>query len=102
MTSLNESSEYADVMQDGYASGAVSVTTSQIEAKVGANRLSNREALTITNKGNAIVYYGPSGVSSTSGDLLYKDQSVSLPIGDLGVFLITASGTATVIVQEMA
>jgi hypothetical protein len=99
---LDNSSEFNDVMGEGYVSGPVSVTTSEIEAKVGGSRLAGREALTITNKGTAKVYYGPTGVTSTTGDVLEKDQFVSLPMGDIGVFVITASGTATVIVQEMA
>src|SRR4051812_22777756 len=102
MSDLNNASEYSDVLQDGYVSGAVSVTTTQIEAKVGGARLAGREALTITNKSSTPVYFGPTGVTSTSGDYLKKDQSVSMPVGDMGVFLIVASGSATVIVQELA
>ena len=96
--------EYSDVDNDGYASGAVSVSTTQIEAKVGASRMVGREAITITNKGPNTLYYGPTGVTSTTGDVLYKDQYVSLPIGaSLGVFLICVTGqSATAIVQELS
>jgi hypothetical protein len=98
------SGEFNDVNNEGYVSGPVSVTAVAVEAKVGANRLSGRETITITNKGAKTVYYGPSGVTATTGDVLYKDQFVSLPIGDnVGVFVICGAGdTATVIVQESA
>jgi hypothetical protein len=100
--SLNNSSEFDDVMNDGYVSGSVNVTTTEVEAKVGASRLANREAITITNRGNTTIYYGPTGVTSTTGDALYKDQTVALPLGGLGIFLITASGSSTAIVQEFS
>ena len=102
MSGLNNSSEYNDVYGDGYVSDSVSVTTSAIEAKVGGSRLANREGVTVTNKGPQTVYYGPSGVTSSTGDVLYKDQSVSLPLGDIEIFLITSTSSATVIVQEFA
>lgn len=96
--------EFADVMNDAYVSGSVSVSTSQVEAKVGANRLTGREVLHITNKGTNRVYFGPSGVTVSTGDFLEKNQSVAIAVGDgIGVFLICDTGqSATVIVQEIA
>jgi hypothetical protein len=104
MTGISFDPELSDVNNDGYVSGPVSVTSVQVEAKVDLTRLSGRECLTITNKGPNKVWYGPSGVTTDSGDYLLKDQFVSLPIGEgLGVFLICSTGqTATVVVQEMA
>jgi len=102
--SITLSSEFSDVNNEGYVSGSVAVTSIVIEAKVGANRLSGREVITITNKGSKTLYYGPSGVTTITGDPLFKDQFVSLPFGDaIGVFLICAgTDTATAIVQESA
>ena len=98
------SGEFNDVNNESYVSGPVSVTAVAVEAKVGASRLSGRETITITNKGNKTVYYGPLGVTSTTGDVLYKDQFVSLPIGDnVAVYVVCGGGdTATVIVQEQS
>ncbi len=100
--SYSPSGEFDDVNNNGYVSGAVAVTAVATEAKVGATRLSGREVITITNKGPKTLYYGPAGVTSTTGDPLYKDQFVSLPYGDnIAVFVICAGGdTATAIVQE--
>jgi len=94
--------ELSDVLSDNYAGGAVSVTNSQIEAKVGASRLAGREYLIIYNNGSQTIYFGPSGVTTTSGIPIEKNQSMGIPIGDLGLFLITASGTQNVRVQEFA
>jgi hypothetical protein len=102
MSDISYNPELADVDNDGYVSGPVSVAGTAVEAKVGASRLVGREFITITNKGPKTVYYGPSGVTSTTGDVLYKGQFVSMPMGDqIGVFVICAGAdTATVIVQE--
>ena len=102
--SFTYSGQFDDVTNDGYLSINLSVTSSAVEAKVGASRQAGREWISITNKGAKTVYYGPSGVTSTTGDVLYKDQTVVLPFGDnVGIFVICGAGdTATVIVQEGA
>ena len=101
---LTNGGELDDVNNDGYVSGSVAVTSVAVEAKVGASRLYGREIITLTNKGPKTVYYGPSGVTSTTGDTLLKGQFVSLPFGDnVPVYIICAAAeTATVIVQESA
>jgi hypothetical protein len=100
--SLNESPQFADVLEDGYVSGAVTVTTSAIEAKVGGSRQTGREVLYIENTSSVTIYYGPSGVTTSTGARLFKDQSVFLPVGNMAVYLIAASGSNAVIVQEFA
>jgi len=96
-------SEYDDVYTDNYVSANVSVLTSQVEAKAGGSRLSNREFVIIHNLGPQTVYYGPSGVTSTSGDPLYMGERIGLPIGGaIAVYLVTAVSTANVRVQELA
>lgn len=102
MSGLNNTGEYSDVLQDGYVSGALTVTTTEIEAKVGGARLALREAITITNQGPGSIWYGPTGVTPSTGEELKKDQTVSLPLGDIGIFLIKDVSSATAIVQEFA
>lgn len=103
MSGLNGGAEYADIFIDGYVAGVVSVSTTQEEAKVGSTRLKNRENLRIFNNSNTTIYFGPSGVTSSTGEPIFKNQWVNIPIGDIPVFLITASGTASdVRIQEMA
>lgn len=96
--------ELADVDNDNYLTGVVSVGSTQVEAKVGVGRLSRREGITLTNKGPNRVFYGPTGVTVSTGDYLDKNQFVSLPLGEsIGVFLICDTGkTASVVVQEIA
>lgn len=101
---LSLSGEFNDVNNENYVSGPISATSVAVEAKVGANRLSGREVITLTNKGPKTIYYGPTGVTPTTGDPLFKDQYVSLPMGDqVAVFVVTSGAdTATVIVQEQS
>jgi hypothetical protein len=102
MSGLSHNGEFDDVLSDGYVTGTVTATTTEVEAKVGASPLSGREVITLHNKGSAEIFYGPTGVTSTTGTPLKKNQFVSLPLGDaISLFVITDSGTATVIVQEI-
>ena len=101
--SISYNPELADVLTDSYTAGVISVSTTQTEAKVGGSRLTGRENLRIYNNSNVTIYFGPSGVTSSTGEPIFKNQWVNIPIGDIGVFLITASGTASdVRIQEFA
>jgi hypothetical protein len=93
-----------EAAEDSYVSGVVSVSTSQIVAKVGASNLAGREVLRIFNNSSTTIYFGPSGVTSTTGEPLFKNQWVEIKVKDtISIYLVTASGTATdVRVQEMA
>lgn len=104
MSGLSYDPELSDVERDSYISGSVSVTSVAIEAKVGASRLTGREVITVLNKGSNRIYYGPSGVTTTTGSVLEKNQFLSMSLGDsLALFLVCASGeSATAIVQEIA
>jgi hypothetical protein len=101
---ISYTGEYSDVLQDGYVTTALTVSDTQIEAKVGSSPLENRELITVTNRGPGSIYYGPSGVTPSTGEELKKDQTVAIPLGaPLSLFLIKEAGpTSTVIVQEFA
>jgi hypothetical protein len=99
---ISESGFNAEIVNT-YVQGVLSVSTTQVEAKVGTNRLGGRQMLRIYNASNSIIYFGPSGVTSSSGEPLEKKQWINIPAGDaLAFFLVTASGTAVVIVSEWA
>ena len=97
-----QSGDRDDVVERSLVAATVTATTTPTEAKVGATRLVARQTLTIQNKGSQAIYYGPSGSTPTNGGIIvFKDQTVFLPYGDLPVFIYTASGTATVVIQEV-
>lgn len=102
MSGISYSPEYSDVLTDSYLAGTISISTTQVEAKVGASRSITRETLRVYNNSLITIYFGPSGVTAATGEPIFKNQWVNIPIGDLGVFLITASGTAAdVRIQEI-
>jgi hypothetical protein len=91
----------SDIPNTNYLTGAVTVSTSAIEAKVGVSSLTERKMLLINNTSNATVFYGPSGVTTTTGAPLAKGALLVMPFGpDNHVYLIRASGSGDVIVQE--
>jgi hypothetical protein len=97
---INESGNNSEVV-GSYVQGLVTVTNSQIEAKVGASRASGRQMLRIYNGSNAVVYFGPTGVTTSTGEPIEKKQWVNIPANDaLALFLIAASGSNNVIVSE--
>lgn len=103
MSSINESGQFDDVDNSGYVSGHISVSTSATELKVGANKLTGRQNILVQNLGPQTIYFGPSGVSTTNGMPLYKDQFMTLPIGDnVAIYAITGSSICTVVVQEIS
>ena len=104
--SSNQDVSTADKSNTSYVSLRFSVSTTEVEAKVGGSPLSTRKELVIYNDGNKDVFYGPTGVTSsgsTKGILIPVGGDARLPYGPgVSVFLITSSGTTDVIVQETA
>ena len=100
---ISQSGQFDDVNNSNYLAASITVTTTQVEAKVGISKLTGRQLVILENLGNPDVYYGPSGVTTSTGIKLVKNAVVALPLGDLvSVYLITSSGTATVTVQEIS
>lgn len=95
----------SDIINQGTGTqGAITVTTSVIEAKVGGSRLSNRKLLTVYNNGNNTIYWGyTSGVTSSNGTPIVKNQQAVWDIGDdQAIYLIAGSGSNNVRVTEGA
>mgnify|MGYP000564504163 CR=1 FL=1 len=100
---LSFNPDRSDVLDTEGVTGAITVTTTPIEAKVGSSPLSGRQLLIIQPKANN-VYLGYSDTFTTAqGIELFKDQLISLSVGPtVRVWLRTSSGTANVRVQELA
>jgi hypothetical protein len=102
MSGLNSSGEFGDVLDDSWIQAVVTVGATQVEAKVGASRSTTREMIIIHNKSNATVYYGPSGVTITTGIPLLQNQFLELMVGsNQAVYLIAAAANKDVIVAEI-
>ena len=102
MSGISQGSKFSDTNSDLYLSGAQTVTTSEVEAKVGSSAASGRQFVSIFNNGSSEIYFGPSGVTTSTGEPLYKKQRVVIPATeDIQVFMICDSGTVDVIIQEL-
>lgn len=100
---INVNPDFSDVVNNTYVTGSVSVGTTEIEAKVGGSPVDDRQIVTIHNKGPKEIFYGPTGLTSSTGTPLKKNQFACIPVGpDISVFMLTASSSSTVIVQEYA
>lgn len=96
--------ERSEVYDSSYVGTRLTVGTSQVEAKVGATRDPERQLVILYNDSSNVVYYGPTGVSTSGvykGFPLEKKQEVAVPIGDLGVYLIADSASNYVLCQEI-
>lgn len=96
---------YGDTRNADYLSVVIAVGTSQVEAKVGSNRLADRQGVWIYNDSSNTVYVGPSGVTtngSTKGMPVHKSQAAFIELPDfVAVFIIAGSAGNNVIVQEI-
>lgn len=97
---INSSGNDAEVVGD-LEQGVVTVGTSQIEAKVGGSRKAGRQMLRIYNSSSSVIYFGPTGVTTGTGEPIEKKQWVNIPANDkLALFLIAGSASNDVIVSE--
>jgi hypothetical protein len=102
MPEISNSASESEVV-GSFVQGVVTVTGTEIEAKVGGSRKDGRQMLRIFNKSSVTIYFGPTGVTTTTGEPLLKGQGITIPANDsCAVFLIAASGSNDVIVSEWA
>lgn len=94
----------ANISNNGGLQGALTVSTTAVEAKVGASALTNRKTLTVFNNSGATLYWGyTSGVTTSSGTPFYEKQFVSFDVGTgTSVYLIAGAGSNNVRVTESA
>lgn len=104
MPSLGKSGQFNDVLDSSYVSGNITVGTSEIlAAAVGGVNLILRQELLIFNRSSAIIYFGPTGVTTATGIPVGPNEVLNLPYGQsISVYLIAGTAGNTVTVQEMA
>lgn len=97
-----DQSAVADVINNAGVQGALSVSTTAIEVRVGASRLVNRKLVTVFNDGSATVYWGyTNAVTAVNGTPIFKNQIHSWDAGDsISIWLIAASGSHTCRITE--
>lgn len=104
MALLGKSGQFNDVLDSSYVSGNITVGTSEVlAAAVGGVNLVLRQELLIYNRSSAIIYFGPTGVTTTTGIPIGPNEVLDLPYGQgINIYLIAGTAGNTVTVQEMA
>ena len=89
---------------DGPAEQTVlSVTTTQVEAKVGTTAFSERKVVTLQPLDGKIRVFFKTGLANSSGLLVHKNQIISLEAADTQpIYIAAESGTVNVVVAERA
>lgn len=89
---------------DGPATyGALSVTTTPAELKVGGSVLDERKVVTLQPLDDDVYFGYDNSVSSTTGIKVFKGQHFPLEAGpELTVYIVAASGTVDVRISEVA
>ena len=93
----------ADIFESGLASGAITVGTSQVEAKVGGSALAGRKGISIYHNGGGALYFGATGVTTASGTPIFKSTSIFIPASaTCKVYLIAGTAGQDIRIVEFA
>ena len=106
MTGISNAGFNDDIVNGAYTHTTLVVSTTEVEAKVGMDKLVGRQMLRIYNDSNNTIFIGSTGVTvsgTTKGEPLVKGQWINIPAGDAtAVFMIAAAGSNNIIVSEWA
>jgi hypothetical protein len=101
--SITYNPDRIDVLDTEGVFAALTVTTTPVEAKVGANPLTARQVLVLQPKDRDIFYGFSNTVTASTGIELFRDQTISLPVGpSVRVWLVASSGSRNIRIQEIA
>jgi len=95
------SADAIDIVSSG-VSGAITVGTSAVEAKVGASRLANRKMLTIQPTNGPVWIGVGTSITSSTGTQIFTNQVLTLSVGDVPVYIVSAAAGRDVRITEGA
>ncbi len=102
---ISHDPDRSDVAESALDHAVLTVGTTAVEVKVGGSRLATRQIVVIYNESNSKnLYWGKSGVTNsgaTRGFPILPGQFVSLPFGNVGVFVVADQAAQTAIVAEV-
>lgn len=101
VSSLNDIYSLQGIPANGL-DGALTVGTSAVEVKVGANRLTDRRLVTIHNNSNQTIFWGFSGVTTSTGTPIEKGEFIAIQVRNdsVALFLISSSTNLNVRIKE--
>lgn len=99
--SINVASDFSDTNSSIYEQETLTVGTTEVEAICSSTDIDERQFVRIYNNSNKKIYFGPSGVTSSTGEPLFKKQAVTLALKGQSVYMVVDSGTGDVIVTDI-
>lgn len=96
-----DDSVVSDILDAGGVQSGITVGTSAVEVKVGASKLANRKLVTAQPKANGVFWGYTSGVTTSSGTELFKDQVLAIAASETTeVWLIASTAGNNVRITE--
>lgn len=89
-----------DVINVSGVEGAISLSTTAVEVRVGGSRLTGRKSVTIRPTTGDIYWGFTSGVTTTTGTPIYNKEFFSYGIDDAHTIYIIATGAVNVRITE--
>ena len=103
MTLLAFDPDKSDVINSAYVSTTLVIGTTEVELKVGASPLSERQEILLFNESTVTLFFGPTGVTTSTGIPIDSQETVNLPMGEaISVFIIAGTAGNTIRIQELA
>ena len=82
----------SDTFLGGPLDFAISLGLSAVEVKSGVSPVAARKAVRIFNNGNSTIYWGGSGVTSSTGEPIFRNTSITITAGpNCHIYLIASS-----------
>lgn len=102
-TYSDDQSHVADVLDGGGLQASITVGVTAIEGKVGASPLESRKYVIMQAKDNGIFYGFTSGVTTSTGIEIFKDQLIMIPIGEnTDIYFIATGASKDLRFQEVS
>lgn len=101
---LSFNPEFADTLATLYVAGRKTVSTSEVLAAASTSNATGRQTLLIFNTSDTVtIYIGPTGLTPTTTGIPISPQGMVRidTQANINVYVLTASGSADVIFQEI-
>lgn len=83
-----------------FVHGAISVTTSEVEAWVGTANFTGRKGIILTPT-DGDIYWGNTGVTTSTGQLIAQGNTASIAVNDQVTIYLISAGTVDVRITEI-
>lgn len=86
--SVRKELSVSDTIKEAIVSAGLTVGTTAIEIRAGASRLINRKGLMLFNNSTQTLFWGASGVTTSTGVPLARGESVNISVENVAIFVV--------------